>query len=158
MDLMNFKRWKLLVGATLIGLALTGIIGCKSAKKRYEEAVPYTGFGIWYLGSWVGINHFYSPAVKTEVIFQENGEVIWKSMPDPTESYQRVKEDQKHPVTVEALQTPRIGKIVDEGHWILFPDGAKRSFTKEPQERLRITIEDTFQGSILLIRKPSAFP
>ena len=154
---MNSRSRKLWVGTVLIGLTLIGIIGCKSAKKRYEEAVPYTGFGIWYLGSWVGINHFYSPAVKTEVIFQENGEVIWKSIPDPTESYQRVKEEEKFPVSIESLQKPKIGKIVDQGHLILFPDGAERSFTKEPQERLRITIEDTFQGSILLIRKPSAF-
>lgn len=159
--LNNLIRWKpfsVLILALVVVLGAGSVSGCRTAKQKYNKADPYTGFGVWYLGSWVGVNHFYTPALKTEVVFQENGEVIWKNLPDPDEDYQRIKKDKKTPVPLEELEKEKTGKIVDPGNVILFPDGSRRLYSKEPQERLRITLEDTFQGSILFIRKPSRFP
>lgn len=156
--LIRLKSLSLLVMTLAFVFGAGSGSGCRTAKQKYNKAEPYTGFGVWYLGSWVGVNHFYTPALKTEVVFQENGEVIWKTEPEPGEDYQRIKKDRKIPVKMEELEKQRTGKIVDPGNVILFPDGSRRRYSKEPQERLRISFEDTFQGSILFIRKPSRFP
>ncbi len=149
--------WRVFPAILLLIILFSGT-ACKTAKQKYEDTEPYTGFGVWYLGSWVGVNHFYTPALKTEVVFQENGEVLWKYEPESSETYHRIGKDKKYPVEIEVLKGTRVGKILDSGNVILFRNGDRRKFTKEPQERLRISLEDTFQGSILLIRKPSPFP